>query len=286
MREIKLLQLLDHENIIKVVDIVAAPDGVSLVFDYFEHDLSGIIQHPTADLLALPQIKYILHKLLLALEYLHARKIVHRDLKTSNILIGGAKGEVKLADFGLAKSILSPDVPGEAGKPTRPMTNRVVTLWYRPPEILLGSTQYGVAADMWGVGCILVELFTRKPLFAGTTEVGQIVSVLRRYRDRRALEEYPWTALVGLDQIECEEPMREYLAPKLPSDALDLTLSLLALDPAKRLSANQALAHPFFKNSPAAAPMVPAAVEGDWHEWECKQRKKEPSRPPTSSSAR
>lgn len=139
---------------------------------------------------------------------------------------------------------------------------------------------------MWGVGCILVELFTRKALFPGTTEVGQITSVLKRYKDRKAVSGFPWSGLVSLDQIDCEEPLEEFLATKLPKDALDLTLRLLTLDPSKRLSASAALRHPFFKNGTAPAPMLPAGIEGDWHEWECKQRKKDASRAPTSTSVR
>lgn len=270
VREIKLLQLLDHENIIKISDIQPAPDGVSLVFDYYEHDLSGILQHPGVAL-SPAQVKYVLLRMLRALAYLHGMHIVHRDIKTSNVLIGRA-GEIKLADFGLAKSTLHPDLPAAAG---RLMTNRVVTLWYRPLELLLGAVNYGPEVDMWGLGCVLAELFTQKPLFPSSTETGQIDTIIRRFGPFAAPASWPWASLIDLDRVE-RDPVgiEALLRDRLPADAADLALALLQLDPAKRLTAQQALAHPFLTAGDAPAWELPA-LDGDWHEYECKQRRKD-----------
>lgn len=274
-REIKLLKLLDHENIIKIIDIVASKEGVSLVFEYFEHDLSGLLQHPGLKL-EVGQVKHIIGELLKALEYIHKRKIVHRDLKTSNILIG-ASGQIKLADFGLAKSMLHPDVT-ETDSTTRIMTNRVCTLWYRPPELLLGASSYGPEVDMWGVGCILVELFLLKPLFVGAdnSELSQIEALFKRYTPSEIseLKSYPWAGLVDFTKLEKAAPLKEFLSDKLDSQALDLALRLLHLDPSQRISAKEALSHPFMTGGPKAEPKLPI-LDGDWHEFECKQRRRE-----------
>lgn len=279
-REIKLLKLLDHENIIKIVDIVSAPDGVSLVFPYYQHDLSGLLQHPGIKLEP-GHLKHLLMKVLRAVEYLHGRRVAHRDLKTSNVLVGGG-GEVMLADFGLAKSCLHPDITSDANNTTRMMTNRVVTLWYRAPELLLGATEYGPEVDMWSLGCILVELFTRKPLFQSNSELSQIDTIFKRYtlEQRKALDSFPWAGLVDLSKIPQDKILiEELLAGKeMPSDALDLAKLLLSLDPSKRPTASQALRHPFFTNNPPPRSDIPS-LEGDWHEYECKQRRRDNADP-------
>lgn len=246
------------------------------MFEYFEHDLSGLLQHPGLKL-ETDQIKHIIVELLKALEYMHYRKIVHRDLKCSNILIG-ASGEIKLADFGLAKSMLHPDTPDAGNSSTRIMTNRVCTLWYRPPELLLGSSEYGPEVDMWGVGCILAELFMLKPLFVGAdnSELSQIEAVFRRYTPSEItkLKCAPWSNLVDLTKIEKVSSLQQFLQGKVDPQALDLILGLLNLDPAKRLSAKEALSHPFIINEPKPNSKLPI-LDGDWHEFECKQRRRE-----------
>lgn len=166
IREIMILKRLNHKNIINLLEIVTSKPSQSnrnrgnvyLVFDYMEHDLSGLICRKYDFTLA--KIKCILKQILLGLEYLHDHNIIHRDIKGANILINN-KGEVKLADFGLAR-LHNPNQ-----NINKIYTNRVVTLWYRSPELLLGATNYGPAIDMWSVGCVFSELLEGISPFRG-----------------------------------------------------------------------------------------------------------------------
>jgi len=166
IREIMILKRLNHKNIINLLEIVTSKPSeknkfrgnVYLVFEYMEHDLSGLVGRKYD--FTVPIIKTIMKQLLLGLEYLHDNNIIHRDIKGANILINN-KGELKLADFGLAR-LYNPD-----NKIPKNYTNKVVTLWYRAPELLLGENNYGPAIDMWSVGCVFSELLTGQPAFKG-----------------------------------------------------------------------------------------------------------------------
>lgn len=151
IREIMILNKLQHKNIINLIEIVTSKPAeknkfrgnVYLVFEYMEHDLSGLTDRKID--FSVAQIKCILHQIISGVNYMHTNNIIHRDIKGANILINN-KGDVKIADFGLARTISpNPNFP-------RKYTNRVVTLWYRSPELLLGATNYGPAIDMWSVG--------------------------------------------------------------------------------------------------------------------------------------
>jgi len=150
LREIMLLKRLKNENIIELLDIITGKPTeknkykgeVYLVFDYMNHDLSGLLERHVT--FSIPQVKYIIHSILNGLVYLHNNNIIHRDIKSSNILIN-SKGEIKIADFGLARSF-------NPYNKIQYFTNRVVTLWYRAPELLLGSIKYDVSIDMWSLG--------------------------------------------------------------------------------------------------------------------------------------
>lgn len=173
IREIMILKRLNHKNIIKLLEIVTSKPSeknkfrgnVYLVFEYMEHDLSGL-----ADLklsFNVPMIKCILHQIITGVQYLHSQNIIHRDIKGANILINN-KGEVKIADFGLAR------IHNPHPSLIKQYTNRVVTLWYRSPELLFGSTNYGPSIDMWSVGCLFSELLTGVPPFRGNKEPEQV----------------------------------------------------------------------------------------------------------------
>ncbi|KAK4398053.1 putative serine/threonine-protein kinase [Sesamum angolense] len=163
-REILILRRLDHPNIIKLEGLVTSRTSSSLylVFEYMEHDLTGLASLPGIKFTE-PQVKCYMQQLLSGLDYCHSHGVLHRDIKGSNLLIDN-HGILKIADFGLASYF---DDQQKA-----PLTSRVVTLWYRPPELLLGATQYGVAVDLWSTGCILGELYAGKPIMPGRTEVG------------------------------------------------------------------------------------------------------------------
>ncbi|GKV28851.1 hypothetical protein SLEP1_g37842 [Rubroshorea leprosula] len=186
IREIKILKKLNHKNVIELKEIVISQDdekneqerlphggnkykgGIYMVFEYMDHDLSGLMDNDLMGLpdrrmrFSVPQIKCYMIQLLKGLRYCHLNQVVHRDIKASNLLIDN-EGNLKLADFGLARLFSS--------EHNAHLTNRVITLWYRPPELLLGATQYGPAVDMWSVGCIFAELLSGKPIFPGADGV-------------------------------------------------------------------------------------------------------------------
>lgn len=163
-REISILRRLDHQNVMKLEGIITSrlSCNIYLVFEYMEHDLAGLISSPDIRFTE-SQIKCYMRQLLKGIEHCHSRGILHRDIKTSNILVDN-NGRLKIADFGLANFAAS----------RQPLTSRVVTLWYRPPELLLGSSNYGTNVDMWSVGCVFAELFIGRPILKGRTEVIRI----------------------------------------------------------------------------------------------------------------
>uniref|UniRef100_A0AAX7U515 mitogen-activated protein kinase n=1 Tax=Astatotilapia calliptera TaxID=8154 RepID=A0AAX7U515_ASTCA len=165
LREITLLLRLRHPNIVELKEVVVGTqlESLFLVMSYCEQDLASLLENMQTPF-SEAQVKCIVLQLLRGLEYLHHNFIIHRDLKVSNLLMTD-KGCVKIADFGLARMY---------GIPQQPMTPRVVTLWYRAPELLLGTKTQTTALDMWAVGCILAELLAHKPLLPGTSEIQQV----------------------------------------------------------------------------------------------------------------
>jgi len=174
LREIRILQLLNHENIVNLIEICRQyskhKTTFYLVFDFCEHDLAGLLSNINVKF-SLGEIKKVMQQMCEGLFFIHNNKIIHRDMKAANILIT-KQGILKLADFGLARAISI----NKQGHPNR-YTNRVVTLWYRPPELLLGERNYGPAVDMWGAGCIMAEMWTRSPIMQGNTEQHQLTLI-------------------------------------------------------------------------------------------------------------
>uniref|UniRef100_A0A8B9L574 Cyclin-dependent kinase 16 n=1 Tax=Astyanax mexicanus TaxID=7994 RepID=A0A8B9L574_ASTMX len=158
IREVSLLKDLKHANIVTLHDIIHTQKSLTLVFEYLDKDLKQYLDD-CGNCIHMHNVKLFLFQLLRGLNYCHRRKVLHRDLKPQNLLIND-RGELKLADFGLARA---------KSIPTKTYSNEVVTLWYRPPDILLGSTDYSTQIDMWGVGCIFYEMATGRPLFPGST---------------------------------------------------------------------------------------------------------------------
>jgi cell division cycle 2-like protein len=159
----------DHPNIVNLKEIVVTPsfNSVFMVMEYVEHDLKTLLDNMTSAF-QIGEIKTIMLQLLSAIDFLHSNWIVHRDLKTSNLLMNN-RGQVKVADFGLARSF---------GSPLGRMTQLVVTLWYRAPELLMGETKYNSAIDIWSIGCIFAELLNKDPLFKGRGEMDQMAKIM------------------------------------------------------------------------------------------------------------
>merc|ERR1719210_1890731 len=180
VREIKILRQLKHKNIINLREVVTdKQDAVDfrkekgsfyLVFEFMDHDLMGLLDSGLVEFTEKFNAS-IMKQLLDGLSYCHCKNFLHRDIKCSNILINN-RGQVKLADFGLARLYNADDKQ-------RPYTNKVITLWYRPPELLLGEERYGPSIDVWSCGCILGELFTKKPLFQANEEFAQLMIISR-----------------------------------------------------------------------------------------------------------
>ncbi|XP_057461627.1 probable serine/threonine-protein kinase At1g54610 [Actinidia eriantha] len=261
-REIHILRRLDHPNIIKLEGLVTSRMSCSLylVFEYMEHDLVGLASHPGLKFTE-SQVKCYMQQLLCGLDHCHSRGVLHRDIKGSNLLIDN-NGILKIADFGLA-SFYNPHM-------SQPLTSRVVTLWYRPPELLLGATYYGTAVDLWSTGCILAELYAGKPIMPGRTEVEQLHKIFKLCGSPS--EEY-WrkSKLPHATIFKPQQPYRRCVAETFkdfPAAALGLMETLLSIDPADRGSAASALTSEFFMTKPlpcdpSSLPKYPPSKEFD-----------------------
>ncbi|KAH7675103.1 [RNA-polymerase]-subunit kinase protein [Dioscorea alata] len=243
-REIMILQKLDHPNVIKLEGLATSRMQYSLylVFDFMLTDLARVISRPDGRLTE-PQIKCYMMQLLSGLQHCHENGILHRDIKGSNLLID-KQGMLKIADFGLA-NYFNPNKK-------RPLTSRVVTLWYRAPELLLGTTDYGVGIDLWSAGCLLAEMFAGRPIMPGRTEVEQLHRIFKLCGSPS--EDY-WRKLKLSSSFRPVQPYKSSISEAFkdfPSSSLGLLTMLLALDPSYRGSAASALQNEFFSASPLA----------------------------------
>lgn len=250
IREIQLLKSVKHPNIVQLLDVVvgAKANSVFLVFEYVEHDLAGLLDNMRQPFRP-SEVKCLLKQLLRAVGHLHENYIIHRDLKMSNLLFANS-GELKVADFGLAKKF---------GVPIRPSTPHIVTLWYRAPELLLGDKSYSMKIDMWSIGCIMGELLLHRPLLPGSTEVEQLRLIINLLGTPN---EAIWP---GYRDLPDAKLISQYFQPynnlkvKIPfltAEGFDLLNKFLTYDPPKRISAHQALSHHFFSEKP-----LPKAVD-------------------------
>jgi mitogen-activated protein kinase 15 len=213
---------------------------IYLVFDFMDTDLHAVIR---ANILEDIHKQYIIYQVLKCLKYMHSAQILHRDLKPSNLLLN-SECHVKVADFGLARSLDTKDPD------TIPLlTDYVATRWYRAPEILLGSNKYTKGVDMWSMGCILAELLLGKPVFPGTSTLNQLDRVMeligRPTQDDIEAIDCP-LANTMLESLPPTKPKRlRDMFPTASDDALDLLKNLMQFNPSKRLTAEQALKHPY-----------------------------------------
>jgi CTD kinase subunit alpha len=241
VREIKLLQSLKHTNIVQLQEVMVEKNDCFMVFEYLSHDLTGLINHPTFKLDA-AQKKHLSKQLFEGLDYLHKRGVLHRDIKAANILVS-KEGILKLADFGLARFY--------AKRHQLDYTNRVITIWYRSPELLLGETQYGPAVDIWSAACVLVEIFTRHAIFPG--DGGEISQLDKVYAVLGTPNKTDWPGLIDMPWFELLRPdhrrpnlFAEKYQERLPPAAFDLLAAMFQYDPAKRPTASEVLEHPYF----------------------------------------
>uniref|UniRef100_A0A6V7PAM2 [RNA-polymerase]-subunit kinase n=1 Tax=Ananas comosus var. bracteatus TaxID=296719 RepID=A0A6V7PAM2_ANACO len=243
-REIMILQRLDHPNVIKLEGLATSRMHYSLylVFDFMQTDLASVISRSDQRLTE-PQVKCYMQQLLSGLRHCHQRGILHRDIKGSNLLID-KNGMLKIADFGLA-NYFNPNKK-------RPLTSRVVTLWYRAPELLLGTTDYGVGIDLWSAGCLLAEMFAGRPIMPGRNEIEQLHRI---YKLCGSPPDDYWSKM-KLSPIfrspQSYKPAILETFKDFPSSSLCLLSMLLALDPSNRGTAASALQNEFFSTNPLA----------------------------------
>ncbi|EFJ48014.1 mitogen-activated protein kinase 5 [Volvox carteri f. nagariensis] len=244
-REVMFLQdLNNHDNIIRLLNVLKAENDrdLYLVFEYMETDLHAVIR---ANILEEVHKQYIMYQLFKALKYMHSGELLHRDIKPSNLLLN-SDCQVKLADFGLARSVSQLNA-SDGQNPI--LTDYVATRWYRAPEILLGSTKYTFGVDMWSSGCILGELLLGKPIFPGTSTMNQLDRIVEfcgrpAPADVEAIDSPFATTMMDSCTVTASRRLAD-IFPNASPEAADLLRKLLVFNPHKRLTAEQALRHPY-----------------------------------------
>ncbi|KAG8197857.1 hypothetical protein JTE90_024257 [Oedothorax gibbosus] len=255
LREIALLKHLesfDHPNVVKLLDICHGPRLpeeqqliLYLVFEHVDQDLATYLENCPRPGLPHDKIREIFYQILSSIDFLHCNRIVHRDLKPQNILITNT-GLVKVADFGLAR-IFESQVP---------VTSIVVTLWYRSPEVLLQSS-YATAVDLWSCGCIFAELYRRKPLFRGQSEVDQLRKIFELMGPPEE-SEWPEVSVPWVSFKNYRKQPLESAVPEINAEGLDLLQKLLIFNPLQRISAKDAMNHNFFTDFELQKPLYKA----------------------------
>jgi negative regulator of PHO system len=243
IREISLMKELKHENIVSLHDVIHTENKLMLVFEYMDKDLKKYMDsRGDRGQLDYVTIKSFMQQLLRGIAFCHDNRVLHRDLKPQNLLIN-TKGQLKLADFGLARAF---------GIPVNTFSNEVVTLWYRAPDVLLGSRTYNTSIDIWSAGCIMAEMYTGRPLFPGTTNDDQLQKI---FRLMGTPSERSWP---GISQFPEYKPNFHNFAtqslhailPQIDPLGLDLLGKMLQLRPEMRISASEALRHAWFQDLP------------------------------------
>lgn len=236
LREISALKNLRHPNILELCEVIHTGNSLYLVFELLDKDLKQTLEETTA---GLPEkvCKNYLWQLFKGIAFCHSRRILHRDLKLQNLLVNN-DGTIKLADFGLSRSV---------SLPLRVYTKEVVTLWYRAPEILLGSALYGPAIDIWSLGCIFFEMLTKKVLFPGDSEIDQLFKI---FQILGTPSKDQWAEITELPHYKVDFPRWQgkdigSLA-KVSEGGASLLEKMLTLDPFKRISALDAMKETYF----------------------------------------
>ncbi|KAM7305264.1 cyclin-dependent kinase 1 [Ixodes scapularis] len=241
IREITLLKELNHRNIVRLQDVIMQENKVYLVFEFLSMDLKKHLDTlPKNQSMDTKTVKSYLKQILEGILFCHRRRVLHRDLKPQNLLID-QKGNIKLADFGLARAF---------GIPIRVYTHEIVTLWYRAPEVLLGSPRYSTPIDIWSIACIFVEMINKRPLFHGDSEIDQL---FRIFRTLGTPTEDTWPGVTKLPDYKSSFPnwsenILRSLLKNMDDDGIDLLEKMLVYDPVRRISAKDCLDHPYLND--------------------------------------
>jgi len=240
IREIAILKELTHENVVGLIDVFCKPGELVLVFELLDSDLKKHMKALNGKL-SVSQVRNFSRQLLSGIEFCHAHRVIHRDLKPQNLLID-SNMRLKIADFGLARAFILP-MPQ--------YTHEVITVWYRPLEILLGSKLYSLPVDIWGVGCIMAEMATGAPLFAGDSEIDTAFKIFQKLGTPT---EATWPGVSELPDFKPTFPkwqskgwanIRNTL-PQVGASGVDLLDKLMRYNPGARISARSALHHAYF----------------------------------------
>ncbi|CAM6102051.1 unnamed protein product [Calypogeia fissa] len=245
LREVKSLRKLNHPNIVKLKEVIRENDELYFVFEYMEYNLYQMMKDKDK-LFPEAKVRNWCYQVLQALAYMHRYGYFHRDLKPENLLV--TKEVIKVADFGLAREVRS--------RP--PYTDYVSTRWYRAPEVLLQSSCYNAAIDMWAMGAIMAELFTLRPLFPGASEADELFKICAVIGTPNVTNWSDGLKLAASMNFRFPQFPSTHLSVLIPTaspEAIDLMTALCSWDPNKRPTASQALAHPFFQ---AGIPISPS----------------------------
>lgn len=239
IREISLLMSLQHPNIVNLQQVFFGTHSLTLAFEFVDYDLKKYMEWKKG-LLALEEIKALMYQLLIGIDFCHRRRIMHRDLKPQNLLID-KHGVLKLADFGLARAFRFPFPE---------YSHEIVTLWYRPPSILLGSRKYTTSVDIWSTGAIMAEMVTKRPLFPGDSEIDQL---FRIFRICGTPSPGDWSSLSNYPDYSTKFPKWrpkswKHLFPRLGLFGKEILRVMMVYDPDKRPSAHLLLQHPYFED--------------------------------------
>ncbi|TPX66751.1 hypothetical protein SpCBS45565_g04307 [Spizellomyces sp. 'palustris'] len=259
IREISLMKELRHPNIVRLHDVIHTEKTLTLVFEYMDQDLKKYMDSlGTGGMIQPHMAKWFMYQLLKGIAFCHDNRVLHRDLKPQNLLIN-SKGELKLGDFGLARAF---------GIPVNTFSNEVVTLWYRAPDVLLGSRNYSTSIDIWSAGCIMAEMYSGKPLFPGKTNEDQLYKIFKLLGTPT---DEVWPRVSELPEYKPNWPIYQgqVLSSKIPNMdwmGYDLLSKMLVYEPTRRISAKDALNHVYFHDflqaqygQPVASPQFLAA---------------------------
>uniref|UniRef100_A0A7S0QIZ2 Protein kinase domain-containing protein n=1 Tax=Cryptomonas curvata TaxID=233186 RepID=A0A7S0QIZ2_9CRYP len=273
LRELTVLLELRHANIVDVFEVVVSPKKqVFMVMEYMDHDFRSLMESMTRPFRT-SEVKCLMQQLLSGVEYMHRHWVIHRDLKTSNLLLDN-RGVLKVCDFGLARLYR---------EPIKSMTPEVVTLWYRAPELLFGEKTYTTAIDQWSVGCIMAELVLKEPILRGRNEQEQRDKIVEMM-GTPSEDNWPGFSLLpgakGLRYKKRSCCLRDKLpkvsytgGPSLSDVGFDLLLRMLDYDPVRRLGAGEALKHGWFSEAPLAVKTEDMPTFPSMHEVPKNQRK-------------